>query len=183
MWLKAPWRWRCSPSCSLCCPRGWVFQKFQLYQAQSSSDWRPQGGRGIWGSWFWGLTPQVSSHGQAEPAAAEVCSPPAHTDLCLVVPHTRVVPAGLPPAQHREDLTRAVMFFLTDIWKHLQFHTNNQLSPKPGQVFGLRPPKPQGSRALIPTQPWLVGIQPIHHSRPSLETQCRKYSENLWRFL
>lgn len=46
-WLKAPWRGKCSPSCSFCSPRGWRFQKLQLHRAQSSSDWRPQGGRGL----------------------------------------------------------------------------------------------------------------------------------------
>lgn len=66
------------------------------------------------GSQFWGLTPGVVSW--PEPTAAEGCSPPAHTDLHLVVPHTsELSPAGLTPAHHREDLAKAVMFFLTDI--------------------------------------------------------------------
>lgn len=36
----------------------------------------------------------ISSHGQAEPTAAEGCSPHAHTDLHLVVLHTSTSQGG-----------------------------------------------------------------------------------------
>lgn len=58
----------------------------------------------------------ISSHGQAEPTAAEGCSPHAHTDLHLVVLHTSdLSPVGFTPAHPREDLPKDVMFFLTGI--------------------------------------------------------------------
>lgn len=57
------------------------------------------------------MTPQVLSLGQAEPAVALSCSPCAHSDLHLAVPHTsELSPVGLTPAHHREDLAQAVIF-------------------------------------------------------------------------